>query len=156
MIFKLTALIFLLFGSAQLQAFTCYVTFAKDNCWINYDVTLTLIDASTGQPVLTSTVAKGKSWVRKSFECQPAQKLSYKASFQPIFWKNDEGKTYSALTYLFLPQTIKTKESAWELPICYPKAFSSVPFPPDAQTGDCKCDFANIPPIPPVQNLLPN
>lgn len=128
-------------------AFTCYFTLAKDSCWINYDVTVNVLDASDNSQVTSINVPKGKSWNRQKFECQPGQKFMYSASFTPAFWENEKGATYEALQYWTLPATIASGTSAWELPVCYPKAFSEVPLPPTAG-NDCQCSFKEIPPIP--------
>ncbi len=131
-----------------LLAFPCYFTLAKSNCWANYDVKVDVLDAVSRKILTTVQVAKGQTWTRQSFNCQPGQKLIYFASFQPSFWQSEKGKTYAALRFWALPSTVTEKDSAWEIPVCYPDAFSAVPFPPDA-AGDCKCDLGSIPPIKP-------
>jgi hypothetical protein len=132
--------------SAQSLAFTCYFTLAKDSCWINYDVKVTVIDATNNQPLTVVEVPKGQSWVRQPFTCQPGQKLIYQASFEPSFWQSEAGKIYMAIRYWSLPAAAMPGDTAWDIPVCYPTAFAAVPFPPTA-AGDCKCDFSNIPPV---------
>ena len=134
--------------SAQSLAFPCFLTLAKDSCWTNYDVKVIVMDASNNQPITTVEVPKGQSWTRQPFTCQPGQKLIYQASFQPAFWQSEVGKVYMAIRYWSLPATPKPGDTAWDIPVCYPAAFAAVPFPPDA-TGNCKCDFGSIPPVPP-------
>lgn len=133
-----------------LWAMTCYYTLAKDNCWTNYNVSVDVIDATTNKLLVNATIPAGQQWIRESFDCQPAQKLMYKAQFSPVFWQNDVGKTYAAKDYWTLPATINPGDSAWNLSVCYPAAFSLVPLPPDA-TSQCACDFGSIPAIPPRQ-----
>ncbi|WP_028388462.1 hypothetical protein [Legionella fairfieldensis] len=146
----LRRLIFLFCASVTVSgwAFPCYITLAKDSCWTNYEVTVEVMDANSNELVVTAIVPKGKSWVREPFVCQPGQKLMYQASFKPVFWQREEGKTYMALRYWLLPTEISTKDTAWELPVCYAAAFAGIPFPPDA-TGNCQCDFTSIPPVKP-------
>lgn len=129
-------------------AFPCYFTLAKDNCWTDYEVNLTLSDADTNQVITTFTVAKGESWKRQPFSCQPGQRLTYQATFNPVFWQGDQGKIYPAQRFLSLPAAIGKDQSGWDIPICFPAAFSEVPFPPKA-AGNCRCDFSAIQPIPP-------
>ncbi|WP_419420900.1 hypothetical protein ACNVED_06270 [Legionella sp. D16C41] len=143
--FGLGGLIF----SSQLFAFQCYFTLVKDSCWTDYAVTVKVLDAlNNDNNLLTITVPKGQAWGRLPFTCQPNQKLLYQASFEPSIWENQKGEVYNAINYWTLPPAIKTGQSAWEIPVCYPRAFSEVPLPPQA-TNNCTCDFKNIPPIPP-------
>ncbi|MDI9818330.1 MULTISPECIES: hypothetical protein [unclassified Legionella] len=149
MAFKLVVSLCSILFSASLFAFPCFFTLVKDNCWTNYDVKVDVIDTSTNKSVITVEVPKGKSWVRQSFSCEPAQKFLYKASYQPVFWQSEVGKTYSSLRYWSLPASIGKGETAWNIPVCFPAAFAEVPFPPDATTGNCECDFSRIPAPPP-------
>lgn len=134
--------------SAPLYAFPCFITLAKDNCWANYAVTVTVLDAVTNQQLTVATIPAGQNWVRQAFACQPAQKLMYLATFSPAIWEKDAGKSYHALQYWSLPATAQSGETAWNIPVCYAADFSEVPLPPTA-TGQCQCNFKEIPPIPP-------
>lgn len=135
--------------SAPLFAFPCIFTLLKDSCWTDFNVTVVVTDVLTDKPVLSITVPKGQSWGRQSFECQPSQKLIYSATFNPIIWEGTEDKVYYAQQYWSLPEAFTTKQKAWEIPVCYPAAFSEVPLP---ATGgaNCRCDFNTVPAIPPV------
>ncbi len=137
-----------MFVASQLFAFPCYFTLAKDSCWKNYDVQVVVTDAQTNKTIITVDVPKGQLWARQAFSCQPAQKFIYSATFKPIFWHSEVGKTYMALRYWSLPSSISKDQSAWNIPVCFPADFSAVPFPPDAN-GNCKCDFTSIPAIKP-------
>jgi hypothetical protein len=146
-----TAIAFLtLISSFNSWAFTCYYTLAKDNCWKTYDVTVDVSDGATGAILTSVTIPKGELWVRKAFSCQPSQTLVYSARYEPIFWAQDKGKTYPSLRSWPLPQVINPGDSAWNISVCYPSAFASVPMPPQA-TNNCQCDFDSIPVIPPKQ-----
>jgi hypothetical protein len=134
--------------SSQALAFQCYLTLAKDSCWTNYDVKVKVINADDNAILTTVDVPKGKQWAREAFECKPGLKLMYEASFLPIIWESEKGNIYMALHYWTLPDKVGPNESAWDIPVCFSSAFSAVPFPPDAK-GNCKCDFLDIPPIPP-------
>jgi hypothetical protein len=127
-------------------AFKCYYTLAKDSCWTPYNVSVTVSDGSTATDLFTVTIPAGQQWVRKEFECSKTQALKYIATFTPIFWESGKGKTFPALRAWYLPGKINSGDSAWEIPVCYPKDFSNVPLPPDAK-GNCACDFSPIPPI---------
>lgn len=135
------------FSSSQILAFSCFLTLAKDNCWTNYDVKLVVLDANNNQQLTAIDVPKGQAWGRQEFTCQPGQKLMYYASFQPVFWQSDVGKTYMALHYWSLPDNITSGNAAWNIPVCYPLDFAAVPVPPDAVTTCNKCDFDSIPPV---------
>ncbi|WP_173236801.1 hypothetical protein [Legionella antarctica] len=134
--------------SCVVWSFPCYYTLVKDSCWTKYNVSVDVIDPVTSSKLLTVTVPSGKSWVRETFDCHAAQGLIYIAKFNPVFWKNDAGKTYQGLRNWFLPGAINPGDTAWTIPVCYPKDFSEVPLPPEAD-GNCKCDFSVIPPVEP-------
>ena len=134
--------------SSSLFAFPCVVTFVKSNCWVDYDVTITLIDVANEKTVLTSTLPKQKLWERKEMNCNPRQTFHYTATFTPEIWEGTAGKVYKAIRFWTLPEEIKKNQTAWEIPICFSDAFAEVPLPPKV-SGNCGCDFAKIPAIPP-------
>jgi hypothetical protein len=136
--------------TAPSWAITCYYTLAKDSCWTDYNVAVEVIDSKTGKTLTTVTVPKGKQWTRQTFPCEPAQKLMYMAHFYPVFWQSDVSKTYAALNFWSLPETINPGDSAWNVSVCYPADFAAVPVPPTAN-NHCACDFSSIPVIPPKQ-----
>ncbi|CDZ78726.1 hypothetical protein BN59_03039 [Legionella massiliensis] len=141
--------------SSQSFAFQCYITLVKDSCWTNYNVSMAVINSTNNQTITTVEAPKGKQWQRQPFQCEAAMKLMYNASFSPVFWENDKGKSYWALRYWFLPGEVKPNQSAWDIPVCFPSAFSGVPLPPEAN-GNCKCDFFSIPPVPPAVIKAPS
>lgn len=145
---KTLALLITLLMSTPSWSFLCYITLVKDNCWKDYSVTVDITNSATGGVMTTISVPKGEAWFRQTFECEPNQKLMYIATFSPVFWEKDIGKNYHALNFWSLPTEINPGDSAWNVSVCYPADFSSVPTPPQA-TADCKCDFASIPIIPP-------
>ena len=148
MMIKAFLSLFLSCASMPLFAFPCVFTLAKDSCWTNYDVKVNVLDSVSNKILLTIEVPKGQSWARGNFDCHTAQSLMYQATFEPVFWQSEVGKSYNALRYWFLPGSIAQGVTAWEIPVCFPADFSSVPFPPDA-SGDCKCDFNSIPAVKP-------
>ena len=127
-------------------AFDCYYTLVKDSCWTKFNVTVDVVDAVTSRPLTTVTIPAGEVWKREKFACEPHQKLSYKAHFSPEIWQGDEQKTFNGLKFWELPQAIKTNETAWNVEVCYPKQFLSVPLPPDV-IGNCKCEFSAVTPL---------
>ena len=144
---KLSAVgIFLWTYAIAAQAFTCYITVAKDSCWTNYAVTIKVTDVSTGQELLSLHIPKGKSWIRQKFTCTPKQTFMYTASFAPIIWESDANKVYSAKRYWSLPLKITPPEEAWEIKTCYARDFAINTAPATAD-GNCKCDFSAIPKI---------
>lgn len=134
--------------SVQVQAFPCFLTLVKDSCWTNYDLTVIVTDRSTEKQVMTIAVPQGQSWSRQKFECQPKEGLRFSASFTPVFWESDTGKTYPSRHDWTFPAAIAAGDTAWNMTICYPSEFSGVPFPPDAG-GNCKCNTAIIPQVKP-------
>lgn len=134
--------------STSSWCFTCYYTFVKDSCWTQFNVSVDVIDAVTSKKLLTANAPAGVPWVRETFDCSPAQNLIYIATFSPVFWKSDEGKSYQALRNWSLPGTINPGDTAWNLPVCYPADFAEVPLPPNAD-GNCHCDFSVVPEIKP-------
>lgn len=133
--------------SGNLNAFTCFLTLVKDSCWTDYNISVDMGDATTGKPVLTLGVPKGKSYSRQEFTCQPGQVFNYKATFSPIFWQADKGKVFMGKRTWALPHKIAKGDTAWNITICYPDEFAEIPLPPSAN-GNCKCDTQNLPPVP--------
>lgn len=136
--------------SSQLLAFPCFMTVAKDNCWIDYDVTVVVLDAMTNSTLVTVDVPKGTPWTRVPFTCQPAQRLAYTATFSPTIWEKDKGRVYPGTKYTLLPLAPGPTEKGWEIPICFPAAFPGTSLPPTA-IGNCQCNMAVIPPVPPIK-----
>ncbi len=134
--------------SVQVQAFPCFLTLVKDSCWTNYNLMVSVINGNTGKLVTAASVPQGTSWARQPFDCQPAEGLSFTATFTPAFWESDSGKIYAAKHDWFLPKAIVKGDTAWNITMCYPRDFSEVPLPPDAG-GNCKCNTDIIPPIKP-------
>lgn len=132
--------------SRYAMAFPCFITIVKDNCWTNYNVTVDVIDANTDKVLTTVVVPKGKPWVRSSFEATPRQQFMLRATFNPAFWKQDEGKQYFAKRYWALPEAVVGETTAWHVGACYPEQFLDVPMPPDAGS-QCKCDKREIPEV---------
>lgn len=137
-----------LFWLSPLYAFDCYLSLVKNSCWANYNVTVTLLDADTNKTITTLDMPKGTMWNRQYFACEPKMKLNYTAVFSPTIWENEKPRAYTATRFWSLPETIKAGTSAWEVPICYPNAFSEVPLPPEAN-NTCQCDFKQLPAIKP-------
>ncbi len=133
--------------STSSYAFKCFITAAKDNCWIDYNVTIQVVDLASANKITSISIPKGKAWVRVETQCEPSQELKMQAEFNPVFWQSDKGKTYNAKQYWQLPSAIKKGEAAWNLDICYPANFAQVPLPPSA-VSNCICDFTKIPKAP--------
>lgn len=146
---KLLIIISSLVLSSPVWAFSCYYNLAKGSCWTNYNLSVDVTDATTSTLLFTIQIPAGKSWAQKEFTCQPAQKLMYQARFTPVFWESDKDKIYTAVRYWFMPGEIKPGDSAWTIPVCFPKEFAEVPYPPDAKSGNCECDFSVIPEVKP-------
>ncbi len=125
-------------------AFPCFITIIKDNCWTHYTVTIDVLDADTQATLTTIVVPKGESWSRGRFDGQPKQHLMVRAKFKPIFWKASVNKIYYAKHYWLLPDAGEGKTTAFNINICYPKSFSSVPLPPEANSK-CICSEQNLP-----------
>ncbi len=129
-------------------AFPCYLTVAKDNCWKDFDVTITVSDARTLKKIKTILIPKGALWERQLISCETGQNLVYNASYSPKIWDTEKaGQLYSAKRVWTLPASIKAGVSAWEVSICFAKQFSEVPTSLN-QVNSCTCDFSTIPPIP--------
>jgi hypothetical protein len=125
-------------------AFNCYLTVAKDNCWKNYNASVSVIDASSGKILQTVKVASQHDWQRLPFTCQPGQNLNFQSSFSPSIWQGDKGVVYPAKKYKLLPKEPAVGQTAWEVSICYSHDFSGVPIPPESN-GNCVCDMKSIP-----------
>lgn len=128
-------------------AFSCFYTAVKADCWLNYEVTIKILDVADNSLLATAVIPKGKLWARVPFTCNFAQQLNYSATFQPTIWQGQENKVYGVQHYLHLPASAKATEKAWNIPVCFPQAFAEVPIPPQA-TANCTCDFKSIPAVP--------
>ena len=131
----------------RLFALDCYFSIVKNSCWSNYEVVVDVLKPDDQRVVLfTVKVPKDKPWARKKFQCQPGEQFYARSQIFPIFWESQKGKYYYLKRYWALPKKIKKGTAAWHIPICFPKAFSGVPLPPDAK-GNCKCDLTQLPPL---------
>ena len=148
MLTRIFSSILCLIFTSPLWSITCYFTLVKDNCWAKYDVTVDVMDAVTAKVLTTANVLPGQFWVRQTFPCEAREKLMYNAHFSPIIWESEQGKTYSAKRYWSLPDVVNPDDSAWNVTVCYSSDFSQVPLPPEA-ISSCKCNFDEIPKIPP-------
>ncbi len=144
--FKIIGFFVMMLTSPNLLAFKCYLTVMKDSCWANYSTTVAVKDAQTHQTYARIIIGEGSTWGRQSFNCDPGQELMFEASFFPVFWKSDEGKTYQGMHFWKLPESTTDKEVAWNISLCFSSQFAEVPFPPDAK-GNCHCDASGIPAI---------
>ncbi len=145
---KYIVLLFSLLLSMQAHAFKCYFTMVKGECWKPYDLTVDVSNAGTGKHKLTVLIPEGDLWVREEFECNAEETLALVAKFSPIFWAGQEDKTYAGKRYWKLPDAIKPDETGWNVTVCFPKYFSDVPTPPDANTN-CECALGHLPRIEP-------
>lgn len=130
--------------STTSAAFPCILTFVKDSCWLDYEVNIIVSDPKDASVLTKATIPTEKSWVRQSFVCQPNQTIMYTATFSPTIWEGQDNKVYHMQKYRALPAAPKPNQKAWEVQICFPKAFAEVPFPPKA-TGQCRCLFDQVP-----------
>ncbi|GGI81161.1 hypothetical protein [Legionella impletisoli] len=146
---RIAALFCLIGLSSPALSFPCFITLAKDSCWGDYNVTVTVQSVMNDNKTLaTIIVPEGTFWERQKFECQPKEELRFVAEFNPAFWQEDAGKQYEGARFWFLPEKITASETAWNINLCFPKDFAEVPLPPQAGSN-CKCDFSTIPPVPP-------
>lgn len=134
--------------SGSLQAFPCFITMVKDQCWTNYELTIDVIKGRGGAKITTIVVPIGKSWVREKFDCQPKGTISLTATYSPVFWARDKGKVYRALHDWVLPDKIEKGDTAWNINVCFAEMFAEVPLPPEAN-GTCACEWKDIPAVEP-------
>ncbi len=132
------------------QAFPCFVTIVKDNCWLNYNLNVDVTNADTGKSIMKIIVPQGQAWVRQPFVCQTAETLSLTATFDPVIWESQADKVYTGKHYWGLPKAILKGHAGWNVTVCFSKDFAEVPLPPDAP-GKCECDLKSIPPIDPIK-----
>lgn len=144
---KIITMLSLMVGlSPAVFASTCFITFVKDSCWTDYNLTIAVTDASTSKQLLSVSVPKGIPWVRKTFSCEAGESFNYAATFSPVFWATDKGKVFRGTRTWTLPQTMEKGATAWDITVCYPEQFSEVPLPPTGGSH-CKCDTQSIPPV---------
>ena len=103
-----------------------------------------VMDVENNNILAKVVIPKGESWSRARFEAKAKQHLILKATFKPAFWKSEENKIYYAKRYWHLPDAIEGKTTAVNVSACYPKSFSGVPLPPEANSK-CACSKPDIP-----------
>ena len=148
MVKRIILLLGVFFVPVQSQAFPCFLTLVKDNCWANYDVNVDVTNATTGQSIMSINAPHGQSWARQAFNCQPSDKLSLKANYTPTIWATDKDTSYLGGHFLMLPDAVKSGDTAWNVNVCFSADFLDVPVPPTSN-GKCQCSMDKIPAIPP-------
>ena len=145
--------------TSQAFAFKCYITLMKSQCWNKHKVNFRVMDNLTEQNILEGIhLDDGKMWVRKEFECNTVQGLVPKVRFTPHLWDSEKDREFSTKRVWFLPLTIEKNAQAWNVPICFPTDFASVPIPPTADR-ECTCEDIKeqVPPLaPPVPDFIKN
>lgn len=141
---KVFSFLFLLCSSAY--SIDCYFTVLKDNCWLNYDAKIDIIDNALDRAVVVVDIPKGEGWKRVRMKCEPKQSFRFLVSYSPEFWKGQEGKKYAGKRRISLPLTVKKNEVAWNIPLCYTTDFIGVPIPPTADRA-CVCDWSKVTPV---------
>lgn len=148
-----------LLTTSPVFAFKCYITLMKSSCWNKHKVTFRVVDNLTEQNILEGIhLDNDKMWVRKEFQCKAAQGLIPQVRFTPHLWDSEKDREFSTKRVWFLPLTIDDNVEAWNVPICFPSDFASVPIPPTAD-HDCDCEStkAEIPPLPkPIPDFIKN
>ncbi len=132
----------------QVYAFPCFITLVKDNCWTDYDVDVTVINAVNEKILTTIHVPKGDSWARQELVCEPQQMVLFEAVFSPVFWVSEAKKIYLGKRYWSSPKKIDPGAGAWNINVCFSDDFAAVPLPPES-AGHCACDMTGVPPIKP-------
>ncbi len=140
------AVLGMLLLSQQAQAFPCFITMVKGECWKDYTVTVDVLDAENDKILMTLIIPNGRSWTRQSFEAHTKQRFMLRARFSPAFWKTEEGREYYAKRYWSLPEVVEGETIAWNVGACFPENFSGVPTPPHAGSN-CACDKREIPQV---------
>ena len=130
------------------NAFPCYITIVKEDCWLSYNVTVDVFDSESGKVISSVIIPEGESWARQNCSCRANETLAFQARFTPVFWKGDEDKVYSAQHYWQLPKALVEGEKAWNLTLCFPTRFAYVPLPPEAKSN-CSCNMKGVTPISP-------
>ncbi len=138
-LFSSTCLVILLCLTSPSYAFKCYITVMKSECWNKHKVSFRVVDNLTEQNILRNIqLNKDTLWVRKEFQCKAAQGLVPKVRFSPHVWESEKNSEFSTKRVWFLPLKIDENSEAWNVPICFPSDFASVPMLPDA-TKECDC-----------------
>jgi hypothetical protein len=131
---------------ANCHAVSCYFTVAKEDCWKDYDVKISIWDNKIEKQLVILHLPKGELWKRVRFECHPKQSFRYTASYSPEIWKGQANKVYHGKKTMALPLEVKPGEAAWHLRLCYSDAFNGVTLPPGASKA-CQCDWSKIPEV---------
>lgn len=137
---RVTAISLLVLGSnlAVAADTSCMVHVVKNTCWDKYSVNVEIMRSRTQQLVSKGTVEKGKSQTDITFTCPLGEPIGMRSTFSPAFWEGTENKMYMTKRIWDIPLHMPEKSQRWEIAVCFPNDFQSVPIPPVIGT-DCKC-----------------
>lgn len=137
-------LFFFLFFIQTAWSVPCTISLVKASCWKDYDVKVDVTDLGSDKKIASVSAPKGMMYGRINFDCQPKQGLSQTATFSPIIWDADKGKSYHAIRLWYMPESEPSVGNRWEIKVCFPKHFSNVPLP-QGDVSYCGCDFNVLP-----------
>ena len=124
----------------------------KNNCWTDYNLSVQTYDASTEKPVGNPIVLnKGTSDLTVPIPCSPRQTLSFKATYSPPVWANEQNVSYSTMNFWQAPPQLPKGATQWIISLCFANDFTSVPLPLQA-TAQCVCNFDTLANSQVVQN----
>ncbi|MEE9452204.1 MAG: hypothetical protein V3V61_05545 [Gammaproteobacteria bacterium] len=123
---------------AWAQTSSCYVKFMKAQCWTEQRVTLHFIEAIEFEGKDKITLPANKFSVRHKFKCDDYDTITFATNFAPPIWEGEEDSWYQSKQVFAVPKDQPTDED-WEISLCFPYDFSSVPDIPDSDLQACQC-----------------
>ncbi|MBS0358593.1 MAG: hypothetical protein JSS53_04935 [Proteobacteria bacterium] len=136
----------------QKRDFQCEVWVARNTCWKDFNVSVHLLDYSNLKTIATIEFPKvtdnkpqeSDFFVKKEFDCNSVDVITFKSNFSPAIWKGTDKETYSGRRVWSVPAKIK-KKMVWHVDACFSDDFVGVPTPIRGQK-DCRCIYPEVPP----------
>lgn len=117
----------------------CQLQFAKANCWHNYQVNLSILDAVNLQEITALQLDSDELSVSSSFNCTSNQLITFTTDFSPAIWEDQQNRHYPAKTIWNVPSDLDSDNTTWEINLCFSDDFSGVPLPPSGNLVNCRC-----------------
>tara|TARA_B110000879_G_C11009438_1_gene446420 strand:- start:313 stop:735 length:423 start_codon:yes stop_codon:yes gene_type:complete len=122
----------------------------KSDCWNKHRVKFKIVDNLSEKTIIDNIhLDNDKLWVRKEFVCKAAQGLVPKVTYSPYVWESEKDTEFATKRVWFLPVNINKDIEAWNVPICFPSDFATVPILPTVNREcDCNNTKALVTPLP--------
>jgi hypothetical protein len=126
--------------------FSCRLFIQKNTCWDNYVITTEIVDVNASEDKKSLgklVVDKEHAYNSLTFDCKKGGLLSFRSSFEPPIFKEQQGKQFLTKKLWMVPFKIPKDSEAWVVELCFPDDFQKVPMPL-GEVKNCKCAHSGI------------